>query len=86
MEELERSCLASRNIGDRFATLRSKRNKVGDIIVCIGFKGVCTLKELLDSFNYFDTVLPPHSDIKHVDIMQSVLVSLFIADKSALTI
>lgn len=40
MGELERSCLASRNTGGRGATLGSKGDKVGDIIVCYGFKGV----------------------------------------------
>ena len=31
----ERLCLASRNIGDRGATLGSMGDKVGDIIVCV---------------------------------------------------
>jgi hypothetical protein len=45
----ERSCLASRNIGDRGCHFEKYGGyKVGDIIVCIGFKGV---KESLHSFN-----------------------------------
>ena len=56
-----RLCLASRNIGDRGATLRSKGDKVGDIICVYWFQGV-PVEESLHSFNHFNTVLPLHDD------------------------
>jgi hypothetical protein len=56
MGVLERSCLASRNIGDRGATLGSMGDKVGDIICVYWFQGE-RVKDSLRSFNHFNTVL-----------------------------
>jgi hypothetical protein len=82
MEGLGRLCLASRNIGDRGASLGSKGDKVGDIICVYWFQGV-RVKDSLRSFNHFDTVLPLHNEIKHVDTMQSVLVSFILPDTAS---
>jgi hypothetical protein len=71
-----KSCLESRNIGDRGATLRSMGDKVGDIICVYWFQGV-RVKELLHSFNHLNTVLSFYNDIKQGDNAERTRESLY---------